>query len=102
MNQKRREVLRRCIQELQSGGEFAKLEKVRATVESVLAEESNVMDNTPENLQGTYRYLDSEEAVDNLENAIEHLESALQDSNGHEVATNKDIEAAIGYLRDIL
>lgn len=102
MNRKRREVLRRCVQELQSGDWFLKLERVKDTVESILAEEGDAIDNIPENLQNTDRYSSSEEAVDNLENAIEHLESAFQDSNEHEVATNKDIEAAIGYLRDIL
>lgn len=102
MNRKRREVLRRCVQELQSGDWFLKLERVKDTVESILAEEVDAIDNIPENLQNTDRYSSSEEAVDNLENAIEHLESAFQDSNEHEVATNEDIEAAIGYLRDIL
>lgn len=102
MNKQRREVLRKCIQELQNGGEFLKLERVRATVESILAEESDSMENTPESLQGTDRYLDSEEAVDNMENAIEHLESAFQDDNGCEAIVKEDIKTAIEYLSNIL
>lgn len=94
--------MRKCMQDLQDEDWFLKLDGIKNTVESILAEESDSMNNTPESLQGTDRYLDSEEAVDNMENAIEHLESAFQDDNGCEAIVKEDIKTAIEYLSNIL
>lgn len=50
-------------------------------IQIVFDEEECAMDNIPENLQGGYRYQESEEACDNLYDAIETLEDAIEDED---------------------
>lgn len=47
-------------------------------VSAVLDEESDSLDNVPENLQGTERYENMEDAVDLLGDALEKLDEAKE------------------------
>lgn len=69
MNYKRRAILKSAI---------SFLDKAASLVEQVNDQESDSMDNMPENLQGTDMYEKMEAAVDNLEAALEHIESAKE------------------------
>ena len=56
------------------------LEDVKTKLKYILRKEEWILDNTPENLQGTDRYSESENAidvVDNLESAIESLNEII-------------------------
>lgn len=58
------------------------IEKWRSQLESIKDEEDVARENTPESLQETDRYADSEAASDNMESALESLSevvSVLQD-----------------------
>lgn len=67
MNEKKRRALRNAIE---------LIAKASSIVEQVQEEESDVMDNYPENLQGTDRYEAMERAVDSLSDASEKLDEA--------------------------
>ena len=69
MNNERRDKLR---------GAMRKLTDVQSIVETVCDKEEDCLDNYPENLQGTERYDQTEDAVDNLNNALEKLEEAKE------------------------
>lgn len=63
-----------------------KVREIRKTIELcknnlqlVLDEEENVFENMPENLQGSLRGSESEDAIDTMENVIEKLESVLDE-----------------------
>lgn len=67
MNKKRRELLK-------SARPF--LTKAARIIEQAAEQESDCLDNMPENLQDTDRYEKMEKAVENLEAALEHIENA--------------------------
>ncbi len=53
------------------------VESALEDLEDVQAEEEDSRDNTPENLQGTDRYVICEEACDSIAEAVESLEDAI-------------------------
>ena len=65
MNKARRKQIQQAI---------ARLEEL---VQNILNDEQDAYDNMPENLQGSERGMESEEAQENLEAAIEALEEAI-------------------------
>lgn len=67
MNNKRRELLK-------SARPF--LTQAASIIERAAEQESDCLDNMPENLQDTDRYEKMEKAVENLEAALEHIENA--------------------------
>jgi len=68
MNKDRRQELERiCVL----------LEEALSDLEAVQAEEEDSRDNTPESLQYTERYEQSEAACDNLVDAVSSLEDAI-------------------------
>ena len=67
MNKKRRELLK-------SARPF--LTQAASIIERAAEQESDCLDNMPENLQDTDRYEKMEKAVANLEAALEHIENA--------------------------
>lgn len=67
MNEKKRKALRSALD---------LIKKASSIVEQVQEEESDVMDNYPENLQGTDRYEAIEGVVDSLADAAERLDEA--------------------------
>lgn len=67
MNKKRRELLKSAI---------PFLAKAASIIERAAEQESDSLDNIPENLHDTDRYEKMEKAVENLEAALEHIDNA--------------------------
>ena len=57
------------------------LENIKSRLESVLSDEQDVFDNMPENLQGSMRGEESEEAIDYMDSAIGSLDEAIDNLN---------------------
>lgn len=55
----------------------SQLEEVKGALEDLQFEEEEYRDNIPENLQGSGRYEQAEEAVNNIEEAVSSLEDAI-------------------------
>ena len=70
MNKTRRQQIDKAIDMLQSVSSF---------IEQIKDDEECYMENMPENLQGSMRYSDAEEACSHLEDAIGWVESAIED-----------------------
>ena len=68
MNKKRRKMISDIIIELES---------IKVKLNNVLSEEEMVFDNMPENLQGSMRGEESEEAIDMMSEADSALDDAL-------------------------
>lgn len=51
---------------------------VKDALQDILNDEQDYFDNMPENLQGSTRGMDSEEAIDVMEQVIEVLEEAIE------------------------
>ena len=69
MNKERRGILRRIAEELRG---------VSDVLTDVCEEEEYSVQNTPENLQGTDRFCEAEEAVEALTEANESIENAIE------------------------
>ena len=69
MNKKRRAMLESAIEYLS---------KAANIVETASEQESDCLDNMPENLQGSERYEKMESAISFLEDALEHVENAKE------------------------
>ena len=65
MNKARRKEIQKIIKDIEN------------LVHSILSEEQVAFDNMPENLQGSWRGTESEDAQGNLESAIDALEEAI-------------------------
>lgn len=65
MNKTRRKEIQKIIKDIEN------------LVHSILSEEQVAFDNMPENLQGSYRGQESEDAQGSLESAIDALEEAI-------------------------
>lgn len=65
MNKARRKEIQKIIKDIEN------------LVHSILSEEQVAFDNMPENLQGSYRGQESEDAQGSLESAIDALEEAI-------------------------
>lgn len=72
MNKERRTQIKKLTNEL---------EDVKTKLKYILRKEEGIIDNTPENLQGTDRYSESENAIDVLDDVIDDLESAIESLN---------------------
>ena len=72
MNNKRRKQIDKAIDMLTTASNF---------IESIRSDEEEYMDNMPENLQGSSRYSDAEDACNCLEDAISDIESAIDNLN---------------------
>lgn len=68
MNKERRTQIKKLTNEL---------EDVKTKLKYILRKEEGILDNTPENLQGTDRYSESENAID----VVDGLESAIESLN---------------------
>lgn len=71
MNKERRTQIKKLTNEL---------EDVKTKLKYILRKEEGILDNTPENLQGTDRYSESENAIDVLDD-VDGLESAIESLN---------------------
>lgn len=76
MNNQRREKIRKLKTQI----DLIKtdLKKVSGELSSILNEEQNAFDNMPEGLQGSYRGMCSEDAIDNMEEANEKLDEVIE------------------------
>lgn len=54
------------------------LQKALEGLRGVQSEEESVYNNFPENLQGSQRYEDTEQAIDTIEDAVSSIESAIE------------------------
>ena len=70
MNKQRRQKIRDVRKEI---------ENCKENLQKILDEEQDCFDNMPENLQGSMRGSDSEDAIDTMENCIEDLESIIKE-----------------------
>lgn len=57
------------------------LTDIKSEIEDIQADEEYAYDSMPENLQGSMRGMDSEEAIDLLDEAIEKIEDAIDSLN---------------------
>lgn len=55
------------------------IENCKENLQKILDEEQEYFDNIPENLQGSMRGSDSEDAIDTMENCIEDLENIIKE-----------------------
>ena len=72
MNKERRTQIKKLTNEL---------EDVKTKLKYILRKEEGILDNTPENLQGTDWYSESENAIDVLDDVVDGLESAIESLN---------------------
>ena len=99
MNKARRKMIQKAIDIFEMGDS---LEKVLAILEDVLYAEEDAYDNIPENLQGSWRAEESEEAIDALNDAIELLTELQSSENADEDEEEDKIQEAIGCLEEIV
>ena len=78
MNEMRRRVLRTCITAAEKATCSEEMEAVISDLQSVMDEEEETRENTPENLLSSDRYCDSEAASDCMEQALECYEEAIE------------------------
>lgn len=72
MNKERRTQIKQLTNEL---------EDIKTKLKYISRKEEGIIDNTPENLQGTDRYSESENAIDVLDDVVDDLESAIESLN---------------------
>ena len=70
MNKSRRQRIRDVRREIES---------CKESLQKILDEEQDCFDNMPENLQGSMRGSDSEDAIDIMESCIEDLENIIKE-----------------------
>ena len=78
------------------------VDQALAILEDVLYAEEDAYDNIPENLQGSWRAEDSEEAIDALNDAIELLADLQTVGSVDEDETKDKVQESIGYLEEII
>ena len=69
------------------------LQEYYSILEDIKNDEEEYFDNMPENLQGSMRGMDSEEAISNMDDALEVLEQAI-DKNDQDILLDLLAEAA--------
>lgn len=69
MNKQRRKIISECT---------LQIEQIKSTLEDVKMDEEFAFDNMPENLQGSERGEEMEEAIDCLEGVINTLDDAIE------------------------
>ena len=99
MNKARRKKIQKAIDMLEMGNGVGQALDI---LEEVLYAEEDAYDNIPENLQGSWRAEDSEEAIGALNDAIDLLtDLQIAEDNGEDEMEEK-IQEAIGYLEEII
>lgn len=68
MNKVRRKQLSKWLEDI---------EAIKNELESICSDEQDYFDNMPENLQGSQRGCDSEEAIEQMEEAISSIDEAI-------------------------
>ena len=99
MNKARRKMIQKAIDILEMGDS---VDQALAILEDVLYAEEDAYDNIPENLQGSWRAMDSEEAIDALNDAIDLLTDLQSSEGADEDETMDKLQEAIGCLEEIV
>ena len=68
MNKTRRQQLRKWLEDMES---------IKSELENIVDDEQNYYDCIPENLQGSQRACDSEEAIEQMEEAVSSIEEVI-------------------------
>lgn len=68
MNKARRQQLSKWL---------ADIEEIKSELENICSDEQDYFDNMPENLQGSQRGMDAEEAIDQMNEAVSSIEEAI-------------------------
>lgn len=68
MNKTRRQQLRKWLEDM---------ENIKSELETICSDEQDYFDNMPENLQGSQRGMDAEEAIEHIEEAVSSIEDAI-------------------------
>lgn len=68
MNKARRQQLNKWLQDL---------EEIKSELEDICSDEEYYYDNLPENLQGSQRGMDAEEAIDQMNDAVSSIDDAI-------------------------
>ena len=69
MNNQRRKEIRNVTKDL---------ENIMEKINGILSDEQDYYDNMPENLQGSMRGMDSDDAISNLNDAVESIDNAIE------------------------
>ena len=99
MNKARRKMIQKVIDILEMGDG---VDQALAILEDVLYAEEDAYDNIPENLQGSWRAEESEEAIDALNDAIDLLRDLQSAEEVDEDESEDKIQEAIGCLEEIV
>lgn len=99
MNNARQKKIQKAIDMLEMGDGIG---QVLAILEDVLYDEEDTYDNIPENLQGSWRAMESEEAIDAMNDAIELLTDIQSADSSDEDEKEDKIQEAIGCLEEIV
>ena len=76
MNKNRRKELMEWV--IKAKDWVAQGEEIKGELESICSDEQDYFDNMPENLQGSQRGMDAEEAIDAMNEAIESMDNAIE------------------------
>ena len=103
MNKVRRGQLRALsakLARIESTGDKAALDECINVLEDIKWDEEEYFDNMPENLQGSMRGCESEEAIDNMDQALDALNEAVESDNEDEFSDA--VSTAIEYIDDCI
>ena len=98
MNKARRKMIQKAIDILEMGDG---VDQALAILEDVLYAEEDAYDNIPEDLQGSWRAEESEEAIDALNDAIDLLTDIQSADSSDEDEKEDKAQEAIGCLEEI-
>ncbi len=76
MNKNRRKELMEWVKKVAEW--IAQGEELKDELENICSDEQDYFDNMPENLQGSMRGMDAEEAIDAMNEAIESMDNAIE------------------------
>ena len=79
MNKNRRNELRNWIKKAEDWAAHG--EELKSELENICSDEQDYFDNMPENLQGSMRGMDAEEAIDAMNDAISSMGDAIEAAN---------------------
>lgn len=80
MNKNRRKELMEWVRKAEAWA--AQGEEIKNELENICSDEQDYFDNMPENLQGSQRGMDAEEAIDCMNEAIECMDNAIEAAEG--------------------
>ena len=76
MNKNRRKELMEWVKKADAW--ITQGEELKSKLECICSDEQDYFDNMPENLQGSMRGMDAEEAIDAMNEAIQSMDNAIE------------------------